>query len=113
MREQVLNLCQRRKQTKGFHHFEYNTGSIETLKRMVDLNNGTTVLPELALTDFSEKQLDKIRYFKSPEPAREISIVTQKTFVKRRLIEALKAEILEFVPKRMRTRKKRDVMEAV
>ncbi len=32
MRNQVFNLCQRRKNVKGAHHFEYNTGSIETLK---------------------------------------------------------------------------------
>jgi len=111
MRDQVLNICQRRKSSKGFQHFEYNTGSIETLKRMVDQNNGTTILPELALADLTDKQLDKVRYFKSPEPVREISIVTQKNFVKRRLIEALKAEILEFVPKRMKTKKKKDLIE--
>jgi len=111
MREQVLNICQRRKSTKGFQHFEYNTGSVETLKRMVDLNNGATILPELALTDLTDKQQDKVRYFKSPEPAREISIVTQKNFLKRRMIEALKNEIMEFVPKRMRNRKKKEVID--
>lgn len=111
MREQVLNICQRRKATKGFQHFEYNTGSVETLKRMVDLNNGATILPELALTDLTDKQQDKVRYFKSPEPAREISIVTQKNFLKRRMIEALKNEIMEFVPKRMRNRKKKEVID--
>ena len=111
MREQVLNICQRRRTAKSFQHFEYNTGSVETLKRMVDQNNGTTILPELALTDLSEKQMDKVRHFKSPEPVREVSIVIQKNYLKRRMIEALKAEILEFVPKRMRTRKKKDVME--
>jgi LysR family transcriptional regulator, hydrogen peroxide-inducible genes activator len=111
MREQVLNICQRRKATKGFLHFEYNTGSVETLKRMVDQNNGATILPELALAELSDKQLDKVRYFKSPEPAREVSIVIQKNFLKRRMIEALKNEILEFVPKRMKSRKKKEVME--
>ncbi len=111
MREQVLNICQRRRSTKGFQHFEYNTGSVETLKRMVDQNNGATILPELALTDLSEKQLDKVRYFKTPEPAREVSIVIQKNFLKRRMIEALKNELLEFVPKRMKSRKKKEVME--
>jgi LysR family hydrogen peroxide-inducible transcriptional activator len=111
MREQVLNICQRRKATQGFKHFEYNTGSVETLKRMVDQNNGATILPELAITDLSEKQIDKLRYFKSPEPAREISIVIQKNFLKRRMIEALKTEIVEFVPKRMRSRKKKEIME--
>jgi LysR family hydrogen peroxide-inducible transcriptional activator len=111
MREQVLNICQRRKATQGFKHFEYNTGSVETLKRMVDQNNGATILPELALADLSDKQLDKVRYFKSPEPAREVSVVIQRNFLKRRLIEALKNEILEFLPKRMKSKKKKDVMD--
>ncbi len=111
MREQVLNICQRRKSTQGFKHFEYNTGSVETLKRMVDQNNGATILPELALAELSDKQLDKVRYFKSPEPAREVSIVIQRNFLKRRMIEALKNEILEFLPKRMKNKKKKEVIE--
>src|ERR1700722_18690041 len=111
MREQVLNICQRRKATKGFQHFEYNTGSVDTLKRMVDLNNGATILPELALADLNDKNMDKVRYFKSPEPAREVSIVVQNNFLKRRLIEALKNEILEFLPKRMKSKKKKELME--
>lgn len=111
MREQVLNICQRRKSTQGFKHFEYNTGSVETLKRMVDQNDGATILPELALSDLTDKQLDKVRYFKSPEPAREVSIVIQRNFLKRRMIEALRNEILEFLPKRMKSKKKKEVMD--
>jgi len=111
MREQVLNICRHRKTTPGLKHFEYNTGSVETLKRMVDQNNGATILPELALADLSDKQLDRVRYFKSPEPAREVSVVIQRNFLKRRLIEALKNEILEFLPKRMKHKKKRDVVD--
>ena len=111
MREQVLNICQRRKATQGFKHFEYNTGSVETLKRMVDLNNGATILPELAMADLTDKQIDKIRYFKAPEPAREVSIVIQRNFLKRRMIEALKNEILDFLPKRMKSKKKKEVID--
>jgi LysR family hydrogen peroxide-inducible transcriptional activator len=111
MREQVLNICQRRQATKGFQHFEYNTGSVETLKRMVDQNDGATILPELALSDLTVKQMDRVRYFKSPEPAREVSIVVQNNFLKRRMIEALKNEILELVPKRMRSKKKKEVID--
>jgi LysR family hydrogen peroxide-inducible transcriptional activator len=111
MREQVLNICQRRKSTKGFQHFEYNTGSVDTLKRMVDQNDGATILPELALDDLSDKNLEKIRYFKSPEPAREVSIVIQRNFLKRRMIEALKNEILHFIPKKLKSKKKKEVMD--
>jgi LysR family hydrogen peroxide-inducible transcriptional activator len=111
MREQVLNICQRRKSTKGFQHFEYNTGSVDTLKRMVDQNSGATILPELALDDLSDRQLDRIRYFRSPEPAREVSIVIQRNFLKRRMIEALKNEILHFIPKKLRSKKKKELMD--
>jgi LysR family hydrogen peroxide-inducible transcriptional activator len=111
MRDQVLNICQRKSSTKGFQNFEYNTGSVETLKRMVDQNNGATILPELALEEMTEKQLDKVRYFKSPEPAREISLVIQKNFLKRKMIEALKKEIIEFIPDKMHSKNKKDVIE--
>lgn len=111
MRNQILNICQQRKRSQNHLHFEYNTGSIDTLKRMVDTNGGFTIVPELALTDFGEKQLDRIRYFKSPEPAREISLVTQKNYLKKKLIEALAAQVLEILPKRLRSKKKKALME--
>ena len=113
MRDQVLNLCQHRKTTKGSQHYEYNTGSIETLKRMVDENNGATILPELALTDLTDKQREKLRYFQSPEPAREIGLITPKNFVKRKMIEALKTEILACVPQKLKTKNRKELIEAL
>ncbi|WP_462267077.1 LysR substrate-binding domain-containing protein [Mucilaginibacter sp.] len=110
MRNQVLNLCQRRKNNRSAQQFEYNTGSIETLKRMVDQNNGATILPELALADLTDKQLEKVRHFKEPEPAREISIVVARNYLKRRMIEAMKNEITELVPKRLKTKKRKDIL---
>ncbi|MNY62084.1 hypothetical protein D3C86_1988440 [compost metagenome] len=77
---------------------------------MVDMNNGATLLPELALEELSSKQLSKVRYFKSPEPVREISLVTHKNFIKKRMLNALKEEILEIIPKAMKQKKKRDVV---
>jgi len=65
----------------------------------------------LALSDLNDKQLDKVRYFKSPEPAREVSIVVQNNFLKKKMIDALKNEILELVPKRMRTKKRKEVID--
>ena len=110
MRNQVLNICQRKKAT-GNKQFEYNTGSIETLKRMVDLNNGLTILPELAISDLTEEQLQRVRHFRSPEPTREISIVTHRNFLKRNLITTLQNEIIEIIPKQMRSKRKTEIME--
>lgn len=109
MRTQVLNICRSTKNNR-LQSLTYNTGSVETLIRMVDVNDGATLLPELALTDLSAKQLSKVRYFKSPEPVREISLVTHKNFIKKRMLNALKEEILAIIPKNMKQRKKKDVI---
>jgi LysR family hydrogen peroxide-inducible transcriptional activator len=109
MRSQVLNICRSTKQNR-LQGLTYNTGSVETLIRMVDINNGATLLPELALEELSNKQMSKVRYFKSPEPVREISLVTHKNFIKKRTLNALKEEILAVIPKTMRQKKKKDVI---
>ena len=109
MRNQILNICKRKK-SDDLKPFEYNTDSVETLKRMVEMNNGITLLPELSISDFSVKQLDRVRYFKSPEPTREISIVTHRNYLKRKLLMALEKEILDAIPKRMRNKKKKEIL---
>ncbi|WP_316840900.1 hydrogen peroxide-inducible genes activator [Pedobacter gandavensis] len=109
MRSQVLNICRSTKDNR-LQGLTYNTGSVETLIRMVDVNNGATLLPELALTDLSSKQLSKVRHFKSPEPVREISLVTHKNFIKKRMLNALKEEILAVIPKTMKQKKRKDIV---
>ena len=108
MRNQILNICKHKSSNEN--QLEYNSGSIETLIRMVDINNGITIVPELSLQDFSTHKLDKVRYFKSPEPSREISLVTHQNFVKKRLISALENEILDSVSKRMKSKKKKEIV---
>lgn len=109
MRNQVLNICRSTKNNR-LQGLEYNTGSVETLVRMVDLNGGATLLPELAIAELNAKQMAKIRHFKSPEPVREISLVTHKNFIKKRMLNALKEEILEIIPKAMKQKKKKDIV---
>jgi len=109
MRSQVLNIC-RTTQENRLQGLTYNTGSVETLIKMVDLNNGATIIPELALAELSNKQLSKIRPFKTPEPVREISLVTHKNFIKKRMLNAFKEEIMLVVPKTMKNKKKKDVV---
>jgi len=51
-----------------------------------------------------------LRYFKSPAPVREISLVTLKTFTKTRLIHILKQSIMESLPPQMEQKKKVEVI---
>ncbi len=111
MRNQVLNICSKKENTRALKNLEYNTGSVETLKRMVEMNAGWTILPELSIIDLNSEQLDMVRYFHTPEPVREISLVTDKRFVKEGILKALKKEILQQVPEKMRVKEKKRVVD--
>jgi LysR substrate binding domain. len=113
MRNQVLNICRDKFSMGEFRNLEYNTGSVETLKRMVELNEGYTILPELSLQDLSAKQMNMVRFFKAPEPVREISLVTHRYFIKQGVIEAFKKEILANVPEKMKVKKTKKVIDIV
>jgi LysR family transcriptional regulator, hydrogen peroxide-inducible genes activator len=109
-RSQIVNLCELRRASEMGTHFEYEAGSIETLRRMVEINDGITILPELTTLDMTARQLQLIRHFKKPAPMREVSIVVHRDFVKKRLIEALKEEIIAAIPDKLRTNKDLNVV---
>ncbi len=110
MRGQVLNICNYKHNHSKEGSFDYNTGSVETLKRMVDLNGGLTILPELSISNYDEDQLNHVRYFKNPEPVREISLVTPQNYVKKIAVNMLKNEILSAVPEKFKSKRKKEVM---
>lgn len=108
-RSQVLNLCELRK--RGDFHVKYETGNIETLKRMVDKSDGITILPELAVMEFSKPQLKLVKRLKEPSPAREVSLVTHRDYIKSKLVKKLKEEILNIVPRPMQKLQSKKVVE--
>lgn len=109
-RSQIMNLCELQKASKEGHSFEYEAGSIETLRRMVELTDGVTILPELATMDLNIKQQQQLRQFKRPAPMREVSLVVHRDFVKKRLIEILKKEIIAAVPEKIKKNKNSHVL---
>ena len=102
-RSQILNLCELRK--KDELQLEYAAGSIETLRRLVENQEGVTILPELSTRDLSDENRKKLMPFQPPAPAREVSLVSHRDFVKKRFVEALEKEILEVLPKEILERK--------
>jgi len=108
-RSQILNLCELRKSSD--FHFKYETGNIETLKRMVDKSDGLTILPELAVMEFTKTQMKFVKKLRGPCPAREVSLVTHRDHIKTKLIKILKEEILNIVPKQMQKLQNKKVVE--
>jgi LysR family hydrogen peroxide-inducible transcriptional activator len=106
MRNQIINLCSDQVQRlQAARPFRYESSNVETLRKMVDKHRGMTVLPELATLEFSEDQLERIRYFEDPQPVREISLVTNDHFAKLSLLQSIMDAILELVPEKMRVQK--------
>lgn len=98
-RNQMINLCKFRQNSspKALLPFEYESGSIEALKRLVDKEGGFTLLPELALPSNKEN----IKSIGNSPPLREVSLAYVRNFAKTRLLELLKEEIRAALPPEM------------
>lgn len=106
-RSQMLNLCSYQQGKEHGLPFNYSSGSLETIKKIVDVEGGFTLLPELA----REENSKGIRHFEPPVPLREVSLIYSRNFVKKRLLELLSAEIKESVPKEMLDKNRGMVVE--
>lgn len=109
---QVLNICNTvsGSSSNQQHNLDYKSGSLETLKRIVETQHGLTLLPELSVLELPDNKRELVHLFASPQPQREVSLVVHRSFLKKRLIEALQQEILEALPDTIRNRKKEQVI---
>lgn len=88
-RTQVLWLCERPPAAQPRIHFE--SGSFETLIRLVDDGLGATVLPALEVRALDSRRRERTRPIRRPVPVREIGLVTARTHLRRQVNEALSA----------------------
>ena len=70
-------------------NFDFNIGSFETLIHLSDQGFGITLLPILYSKTLSEEKIKKLKYFKEPEPARQVSIIFSKNKLKSPIINVL------------------------
>ena len=98
-REQALNLC-KIKSGKSVKGFNYESGSIEALKNLVNKEVGYTMVPELSV--LNELGNANIKRFTEPEPVREISVIAHNSFTKEALLEHLHDSITKNIPERFK-----------
>jgi LysR family hydrogen peroxide-inducible transcriptional activator len=91
-RDGILNLCKNNPKNE-FNHFQIESGSFETLIKLADEGLGTTLLPYLHTLDLKEADKIKLRHFKEPKPAREVSLIFPKSELKIHIIDALRSTI--------------------
>lgn len=87
-RDGIINLCKASKNNTE-DSFQLESGSFETLVKLSNEGLGMTLLPYLHTLDISPKQIEKLKYFKEPSPAREVSLIYNKSGLKLQIINAL------------------------
>ncbi|MCF4101844.1 hydrogen peroxide-inducible genes activator [Gillisia sp. M10.2A] len=88
----IINLCKASKNSDA-DRFQLESGSFETLIKLADEGLGMTLLPYLHTLDINEAGKKNLKMFKEPVPAREVSLIYNKSELKMQIIEALRTSI--------------------
>ena len=95
MRDQIIELCQAKRQMPS--HFSFESGSLETLMRIVDCTQSLTIIPEMAIDFIPENRRDRVKQLAKGATSRKISVAVRRTYVKGSIIKALNETILRCV----------------
>ncbi len=90
LRTQVQKICELSNlYSSNYNNFDFQSGSMESLMRITKSRKGLTIIPYLAINNFSQEEQSRIIEFQSPQPARMVGLVTNKFFVKKKLLMEL------------------------
>ena len=92
-REQILELCQARRSVPS--HYSFESGSLDTLMRIVDCSSSLTIIPEMALEYIPIGRKQQVKTLAKGATSRRIAIAIRRTYVKESIINALEKTILE------------------
>jgi len=95
MRDQVLELCQARRDVPA--HYSFESGSLDTLMRIVDCTPCMTVIPEMAIEYIPKERRSQVKKLLKGASSRKISLAVRRTYVKKSIVDALKNTIVECV----------------
>lgn len=110
-RDQVLALCKMKNKRGQGQHIHFESGNIETLKRLVDRKSGYTLMPYLAVVDLPQRDRDRaVRAFVEPIPSRDVGLVYTPGLVKTAVLQALRAEVEASVPTELLEKGRRHVL---
>ena len=97
LRTQFENICKLKENSMKPKNLEFVASNINTLIQMVDKVGGISIIPELAQSQLSKEQNNKIVRFRKPFPFREISIIYYKPTYKQKIIDELSESIRKSV----------------
>lgn len=111
-RDQAIKLCKKTNQSLKKGSISFESGNLETLKRLVEQDFGVTLMPFLSMEDHDTRCANGIiKEFNEPIPTRKIRLVYSREFLKQNLIAALGEVIKESIPDSLKEQKEELVVE--
>lgn len=98
LRDQIIEICG----TGRLHELPYTlqSGSLETVMRIVDTTSMMTIIPEMALPYIPESLRGRVKTLARGAASRKIVVGVRRTYAKEMLITALRDTIMECVGKK-------------
>ena len=97
MRDQIIELCQAKREMPS--HYSFESGSLDTLMRIVDCTQCLTIIPEMAIEYIPAERRNQLKTLAKGATSRKIAIAVRRTYVKTSIINALTSTILAAVGK--------------
>jgi LysR family hydrogen peroxide-inducible transcriptional activator len=101
-RSQMLKLCSMKAQSPTQKHVQFQSGNLETLKKMVERSGGYTILPALARRELRSSKAVLVG-FKGAIPARQVGLIYARQYLKRPYRLALAASIRDAALKEIKS----------
>ena len=98
LRDQIIELCG----ANRLHDLPYTlqSGSLETVMRIVDTTSMMTIIPEMALPYIPEALRGRVKTLAKGAASRKIVVAVRRTYAKETIITALRETIMECVKKK-------------
>jgi LysR family hydrogen peroxide-inducible transcriptional activator len=93
MRDQIMELCLARREMPTHYYFE--SGSLDTLMRIVNCTSSMTIIPEMALEYIPADRKSQVKMLAKGATSRRIAMVVRRTYVKNSIVKALEQTILD------------------
>ena len=95
MRDQIIELCQAKREVPS--HYTFESGSLDTLMRIVDYTHCVTIIPEMAVEYIPAEHRCQVKTLAKGATSRKIAVAVRRTYVKSSIIKALIDTILSKV----------------
>ena len=110
-RDQTVKICKEVEESPRAS-IRFESGNLETLKKLVEQNFGMTLLPWLAIQNISNTESKAtIVEFEEPIPSRKIRLAYSRKYLKQNLVQALLDEIKGAIPEALLLPEKKIVIE--